>query len=155
MREEGALRLAGRARGVDEQQPVVVIGRRKQDFVILKHKLLEPGGARVECRGGLGVLVGAQEDGRLRVCQLIRELGRGEARVQRHQDQARLRAGEEDDDVLGARAGQRRDAVAADEPGLQETCREPVGALVELPVGRLLVAEVDRNAARASPAPDR
>ncbi len=109
----------------------------------------------MECRGGLGVLVGAQEDGRLGVRQLVRELGRGEARVQRHQDQSRLRAGEEDDDVLGARAGQRRHAVAGDEAGLEETCREPVGALVELPVGRPLVAEVDRDAGRASPVPGR
>ena len=120
--------------------------------MFLKHKLLQPGGSRVERGGGFGVLVGAEEDGRLGVGQLIGELGPGEARVQRHQDQSRLRAGEEDDDVLGARAGQRRDAVAGDEAGRQEACREPVGALVELAVGRLLVAEVDRDASRASPA---
>ena len=91
------------------------------------------------------MLLGAQEDGRLGVRQLVRELGRGEPRVQRHQDQSRLRAGEEDHDVLGARTGQRRHAVTRDEARVQEAGREPVRALVELPVSRPLVAEVDRD----------
>jgi hypothetical protein len=56
-----------------------------------------------------------QEHRRLGVLELEAELRLGEACVQRHQDQAGLRAREEDDDVLGARPGQRRDPVAAAE----------------------------------------
>ena len=77
-------------------------------------------------------LVRVQQHGGLGVGELVRELGPGEAPVQRHQSQARFRAGEEDDDVLGARPGQRGDAVAALEPGCDEAGSEPLGTLVKL-----------------------
>src|SRR5262249_53918874 len=69
---------------------------------------------------------------------------------------ARLRAREEDGDVLGRVAGQAGDALAADERG-----GKLVGALLELAVGHAAAEVVDRDAvggergAIADPAVDR
>ena len=103
VRQQRALRLPGRARGVDEQQ------RRRRPAgragsAPLSARALERRATRaVEAPPEPGVLVRAEEHRRLGVLELVGELGRREPRVQRHQDQAGLRAGEEDDDVLGAR----------------------------------------------------
>ena len=145
MREERALRLSCRARRVDEQQSVVIPGR-GSDLCCFTSS--SSAAVRAWSAAAVSALVRAEEDCRLGVCELIGELRPSEPCVQRHQDQACLRAGEEDDDVLGARARQRRHPVARHETGLEEACGEPVGPLVELPVGRLRIAEVDRNAAR-------
>ena len=103
VRQQRALRLPGRARGVDEQEAVVVLGRPRATLQQTVARLSSGAVRGWRLGAELGELVGAEEDGRLGVLELVAELRRGEAGVQRHQDQPRLRAGEEDDDVLGAR----------------------------------------------------
>ena len=132
VREQRALRLPGRARGVDEQEAVAVLGLRRGTLQQAVARLSS--GAVRSCRLAPSSANSgrAEEHRRLRVLELVAELRRREPRVQRHQDQSRLRAGEEDDDVLRARRRQRRDAVARREPGLEQAGRERVGARIEL-----------------------
>src|SRR6266542_5804520 len=98
---------------------------------------------------------------RLGVLQLVRELGGGEPPGERRQDQTRLRAGEEDGDVLGGVARQRRDSVATLEAAGEKRRGEALGGGVQLRVGELASEMVDRDPRRrragavADPAADR
>ena len=153
--EHGALRASGRARGVDEQQPVVVARRRwwwERGLVFFAHKLLERRAPLRAARRPSPANSGeARSDRRLGIGELVGELGVRQPPVQREQDQARLRAREEDDDVLGTGAGERRHAVARHEPVVEQAGGEPLRPLVELAVGRLRAEEVDRDPLRGRP----
>ena len=151
MREQRALRPSGRAGGVDEQQPVVVRDGARRSVVALQQQVLERRDALVQSGASRRAPPEASSTAGSASVELVRELRRRQPPVQRQQDQPGLRAGEEDDDVLGARPGQRRDAVAAREPGGEQAGGEPLRALVELAVGRLAAEEVDRDAARRRP----
>src|SRR4051812_12726658 len=150
VREHGALRPARRPRRVDEQQPVVVldlrrdrpgsVGRRRQ-------RLALPAGRR----GERCMLVLDQEQARLGVVELEAKLGRRQPPVQRDEREGRLRAGEEDDHVLRRVARQRRDAVAAAKPALEQIRGESVRPPVELPVCHLAAEVVDCDAVRRPP----
>src|SRR5581483_2894947 len=84
-----------------------------------------------------------EEDRGARVVELVGDLRRREAPRDRVEDRARLRAGEEERDVLGRVARQRRDDLAAG-----ERARELVGPRLELAVGRPYARRVDRDATR-------
>ena len=113
VREQRALRLPGRARGVDEEQRVVV--RRTGARCAPRARLQRQGGrhARERERGlaELAVLVLDEEDGRLGVVELVGDLGRGEPPRDRVEDRPGLRAREHERNVLARVAGERRDAV--------------------------------------------
>src|SRR5258707_4149029 len=107
MCEQGALRLAGRAGRVDQEQRVRVRSVTSSHRVTCR---LERGPHTRELERGLpelAVLVLDQEQRRLGVVQLERDLGRPEAPPDWIEDLACLRAREHQRNVLAGVAGER------------------------------------------------
>ena len=92
------------------------------------------------------VLVLDQEERRLGVVELERDLGGSEPPRDRMEDRARLGAREHQRDVLAGVARQRRDAVA-----WREASRQLVGARVELRVRPGTTALLDRDPVGSDP----
>ena len=97
------------------------------------------------------VLAGAarQRQARRRDLQLPAQLGSAEPHVHRHDDGARLEAGEEREHPFRAVLGHQRDAVAGPHAGVGEPARQRLDRAVQLGVGVRVgaVAQRDRGAA--------
>src|SRR5439155_16544338 len=107
-----ALGLAGGSERVDEEQGTGGCGGTAACGAT---RQLErgPRGCQLECRlCQRAVLVLDEQQGRVGVVELVGDLRRREPPREREQDRARLRAREEDGDVLRGVAGERRDARA-------------------------------------------
>ena len=113
--EQRALRLAGRAARVDEEQRVVRLRRRAAaprasgELERRARRRASASAASASARSSSST----RKHRGLGVVELVGDLGRREPPRDRVQDRPRLRAAEEDGDVLGRCSGQRRDAAAA------------------------------------------
>ena len=164
VREQGALRLAGRARGVDEEERVVVLARRRRS----RRRPRASGRRSARARPRRRRLARAPRALRRRARAPARR-GRAGRRspgaASRHEIGCRAdaepRAGEERRDVVGRGAGEGREAVPAPQAPRGEAGCEAGRATVERRVGELAAEEPDRGAvggrprAVGEPAPDR
>ena len=151
MREHGALRLAGRARRVEDRRGVVERRprRRRGPARVGAEQLgqspgssaspspvgmhvrdpFAPAAATRTANSGSWMSTRAPES-----VEHMEDLGRREARVDRHEDRAELRRSEQHLEELGAVLAQVRDAVALADAALPQQRRDPVGRVGELAI---------------------
>jgi hypothetical protein len=157
MREERAFRRSGRAAGVEHDVRIVLVdagvdvvagfgvgeggevgrvGQRRAGIEGDDAPHARQPAVRLQVRDQAGELAGDQERLRLGMADHGRDLRRGEARVDRHDDGAELDDGEVDDRILRAIRRQHGDAVAAPHAAARQCTGELIGAGVKRGVGQ-------------------
>ena len=157
LRDDRALRLADRARGVEDAVGIIAVQgrplrlsvRRAGQFVLVRQRTLDLRALRgddmrhlhlgPQLRQDVRELRPADQHHRLAIVDDISQLVRGQPPVQRRKDRADLRQAVEQINVDRAVVGQDRDPIALLHPqALPQEVRQPVRPRVQLAVGEPL-----------------